>query len=239
MEKKFLFLFVLLTTYAGVQADTIDPELFFVEQATITSSILFPKNITHIPEIPIFCAGNEARYETDHLNKKITFNVLVSKKSVYYYLLICDQVVTHMHEDINFKNLVQYLKVNPDTPYRLYRISLMPPMSLQKTVDAQRLNKREWQIEEMILGPEGALPDQTIIVSYNAHWVSGLEATSTAEFPHIIMRPDLMEYLGGEEALHRSLDQLRLATLDMRLIHAKIKPDFKKHEKTIVAMITR
>lgn len=239
MKKRFLFLLVLLTTYTGAQADTIDPELFFVEQATITSSILFPKNITQLPEIPIFCAGNEAHYEIDHTNKKITFNVLVSKKSASCYLLICDQVVAHMHEDTSFKNLVQYLKVSPGAHYRLYRISLIPPMLLQKSVDAQRLNKREWKIEEMILGPEGALPDQTIIVSYNAHWVSGLETTSTTELPHIVIRPDLIEYLGGEEALRRSLDQLCFTTLDMRLIHAKIKPDFKKHEKTIVAMITR
>lgn len=239
MKIKLSVLVAITLIKTCLHANVIDPEFFFVDQGLTTGSVQFPKTVKHVPNIPMFCAGNKAKREIDHERKKIIFNVLVDKRTIAYYILICERITPQTHEGRDFENLVKYLQVQPNIPYKLYRVSLVAKNFAQKCASENKKNEFMWNIEEMELGTQGRLPDQTIIIHCNPDWIEGLEARSTMELPIIKIRPDILAYVGSEGMLHHHAAKLSLTSLDMDVIHAKIEPDFQLHGPSIVAMVMR
>lgn len=234
--KKILFLSIFMA-FACALTNTrhMDPDLQFVDQIVMTGSIQFPKNIDEIPDIRIYYAGNKLKGERDNTTKKSVFAIPTNKHASVFYILICEHIQAHTQDDI--KNLVHYLKVKPNTPYKLYRIDLVNKPVKHK--ERGFVYEKEWRISQMTLNADGRIPDYAIIICYNPEFVDTIEALSGVELPSIKIRSDLLAYVGSQEALEQHSVELLMASLDMDLIHATIKPDLKKnYEKTIVAMIT-
>lgn len=232
MKKTILFFLVLLSLPAPVFARPKDPDIQFLDQTIIMGTIQFPYTMDEVPPIRIYYAGNKIRGEADHDLKKSTFVLPTDRHCKTYYLLICEHVIPHTQE-----NLVQYLKVRSQSPYKLFVLQLVDKPA--KDPKKPYIREQEWKITKAVLGKESRIPDYAIIICYNPDFIEGLESKSAYQLPIIKIRPDVLTIAGSEDALQQFSIQLLLGSLDNDLIHATIKPDLKTHyQNTVVAMMT-
>jgi len=232
--KKILFNIVLLVTNYGVSwAPSLDPDTQFLDQTVIMGSIQFPTAITEVPHVRIYYAGNKIRSEIDHYLRRAIFSLPTNRTCKTFYLVICEHIQPHTQEE----NLVRYLKIKPNTPYKMYRLDLIQVPS--KDPKRPHAYEREWQIREVRVATDGRIPDYAIIVCYNPDFIGELEVSSHLELPVIKIRPDILTIVGSQEAFQLVSLQALLSSLENDLIHAWATSDVKQnYQKTIIAMIT-
>ncbi len=215
------------------------------EKVLVMGSIQYPMEIEKIPLLRIYCGGNKIKCETSHDNKKLTFAFNEYRGQSEYYILVAEQI-----EFITENNVVLYLKIPMQIPYKLYVVKRIPS-EIQKKNPAG-LNELDiayqWDIQEVRLTEERRIPDNAIIICDNPHHiaevlggVAGSEKSTAYELPKVVMRSDLLQIVGSEKKLHEYADMLRLAAIDSDTIHSwrhSIKSSVNKKAKTIVALTT-
>ena len=209
----------------------------------LMGAIQYPHVIEKVPIVRVYCSGNRIQCVGDE-NKKLTFSIPVSRFQSDFYLLITETI-----EFVTEENVVLYLKVPSNTPYKLYTLQRVPELS--RDVDTSNGSDRSktvyrWNIKEnMQLTENGKIPDNAIIVCTDPEHIYGLEGdfagsdeSAVFELPKLIIRYDLLSFVGSEHELHEISNRLLLSSLDYDAIHAAVPQEINHKAKTVVALAT-
>ncbi len=235
---------VLITaTYIG--AGFFEQRDYFCPNKTLMwGSIQFPKNIEHVPDIRIYYSGQRIKCEINHDLKRITYAIPDTAHKTQFKMLITDNL-----EFASEYNVIKYLKVRQNTPYKFFQVDLVrlnPTLcSLEQQFDNDHVTnsqKMNWYIKEYRNTlDKGRIPDDTIIICCKSSYIDKLESIQETTLPTIKIRPDLIQVAGSEKQLHENADELIISLLDYDTIHAtmhqeEIRPS--SSPKTILSITT-
>ena len=184
-----------------------------------SGTIQFPELIERVPSMRVYYSGNKITCLPSHHSKKLLFSVPEERQRRYFYLLITEKVRFKTEE-----NTIKYLKIDPQSPYKLY--FLVSP----QTPASGKIAKKEdlvWEIGEKRLGTDGRLPDNTIIICCDPKLVETLVGGDLLELPTIMIKETLLDVVGTEKKLHESFEQLLLTLLDIDTLHSPVEPQTK------------
>lgn len=210
----------------------------------LIGAIQYPHVIEKVPIVRVYCSGNRIQCVGDE-NKKLTFSIPVSRFQSGFYLLITETI-----EFVTEDNVVLYLKVPSNTPYKLYTLQRVSELS--KDADTSNIGSDRsktvyrWNVKEnMQLTEDGKIPDNAIIVCTDPDHIYGLEGefagseeSAVFELPKLIIRYDLLSFVGSEHELHEISNRLLLSSLDYDAIHAAVPQEINHKAKTVVALAT-
>lgn len=219
-------------------------DYFCPNKTLMWGSIQFPKTISIVPDIRIYYSGQRIKCETNHDLRRITFAIPDVAHKSNFKLLITDNL-----EFASEFNVIKYLKIRENSPYKFYQIDLAysTPIlcSLEQPFETDtncQQSKTTWQIKEYrnVLD-KGRIPDDTIIVCCKSSYVDHIEGNNTSALPTIKIRSDIVQVAGSEKKLHEIADELIISLLDYDTIHAamhqeEIRPS--TNPKTILAITT-
>jgi hypothetical protein len=197
----------------------------------ILGSIQFPNSITRIPSPRIYCAGKTIPCEIHDKQKKITFDWLNYKSTKQFYLLITESI-THVlkkHPLIERMQTIDYITVPEHQSYKLYHLAWAPNPANPDTYT--------WHITPQLLNEHSRrLPDETIIVLYMPSYVHTLAGGNALELPTIIIKSDVLDLAGSEDALLDQSITLQMACLNSDTIHSPLKHAIKQiGHRTLIA----
>jgi hypothetical protein len=222
-----------------------EPSNYFCPNKTlIWGSIQFPKTVDSVPDIRIYYSGQRIKCETNNDLRRITYAIPDTAHKMNFKLLITDEL-----EFASEFNVIKYLKVRENAPYKLYQIDLIysaPHLcSLEQSCETElncQNTKKSWHIREFRNAlDKGRIPDDTIIVCCKSSYIERLESINSAALPMIKIRPDIVQITGSEKKLHETADELILSLLDYDTIHAamhqeEVRPS--SNPKTILSITT-
>lgn len=231
MKKIFLLAFLLFY---------VEHTICFIEKTVFSGTIQFPVSLKKVPDLRVYCAGRKISGELDHETKKVSFAISDYRQRTFFYLVIVNPNNIGYELTAPKTNTVNYLKINPAEPYKFYAIELVLIPDQKHEATEQKTNTTmvyQWLIKEIELPGTGRLPDDTIIVCYEPHYIERLDGGSSFEFPKIIIKSDIVSTIGSEEKLHQESAKMLISALDLDAIHANIRQEVKQfaHPKTIVA----
>lgn len=219
-------------------------DCFCPNKTLIWGSIQFPKNISAVPDIRIYCSGQKIKCETNQDLKRITFAIPDVAYKTNFKLLITDNL-----EFASEYNVVKYLKVSENASYKFYQLNLITSIphlcSLEQPFELDfncQPSPKSWQIRELrSCLDKGRIPDDTIIVCCKSSYIDHLDGSNATTLPVIKIRPDIVQVVGSEKKLHELSDELIISLLDYDTIHAamhqkEIRPSTSP--KTILAITT-
>lgn len=191
-------------------------------------TIQFPEKLKEIPSLRAYFTGKVLPPEVDQTAKKVSFSLNQDRTSSFFCLLVTES------SNIDFKtkdgNTIEHLKLkDPTQPYVCYTLELVNEQGAYK-----------WLIKEIKLGSNGEIPDSCIIMCYNPLYIDHLEGGSAIELPKIVVKNNLLELIGGSQAVQDHAAELLLSALDLDAIHAKPAPVIQVHHqaKTVLALTT-
>lgn len=205
----------------------IIPNYASASKMLFMGTIQFPHTLQLIPDVRVYCAGNKIKCENQQDSKRISFGIADDRQRTMFHILITNKINVEATE-----NTIKYLKSSKS--YKLFRMQLVQKESFGD--DAQALY--DWDIQELRLGKNKRLPDDTIIIFYNPAYVDALKGGNAIELPTIHIKPNLLDIVGSEKKLHEISDELLLSSLDYEPIHARIKQELQANyqQKTILAV---
>jgi hypothetical protein len=204
MHKRLLSFF-LSSIFLGIPLMTYA----FVDKKMMVGIIQFPKAVQKIPSIRVYCGGKRILCEPDNETKRLVFSLSEKKYQTYFYLLIAKEIDVQAEE-----NTIQYLKIKPGEPYKLYALELV--------VNPHK--NGVWVIKEVLLPSDtGRIPDETIIVYYDPAYFSGLSGGNEVEFPKLLVKNDIIDMVGSELELHDISNKMLVSSLRYDPLHEHIK----------------
>ena len=214
-------------------------------QSLLMGTIQFTKSASLDP-IRIYYGGkiiSTNAYETNI--PKITYEITKNNEQNVFYLLITQTPLKHHlknclndEDDNNTQNTIEYLKIHPETPYKLYELVLTLdtlPEALDQQISPESYH---WNITEVSLSKTGQLPDATIIVNYFATFVKTIKGGNAIELPTIFVDNSLIDQFGTQENFEDALIKLQLTSLDTDMLHAPIRRKMKNDKHRILIMDT-
>lgn len=236
---------IILTNSTAPYPRFSEPQDFFCPNKTLMwGSIQFPKNLATIPDIRIYYSGQRIKCETNNDLKRVTYAVPDVAHKNQFKFLISDKL-----EFTSKKNVIEYLKVSDNAPYKFYQVelaSLNPTLcSLEQPIDNDSNTsnpKMVWRIQEYRNGlNKGRIPDDTIIICCKSSYIEHIEGTNSATLPTIKIRSDIVQMAGSEKKLHEIADELILSLIDYDTIHAAMHQEEIRpisNPKTVLAITT-
>ena len=189
-------------------------------------------------------AGQRIKCEVNHDLKRITFAIPDVAHRTQFNILITDNL-----EFAAEYNVIKYLKVRQNSPYKFYQVELLHSNPLLCSFEQPIENgtdchnpKMMWHIKEYRNAlDKGRIPDDTIIICCKESYIDRLEGTNAATLPTIKIRSDILQLAGSEKNLHEITDELIISLLDYDTIHAamhqeEIRP--ASNPKTVLAITT-
>jgi hypothetical protein len=209
----------------------------------IWGAIQFPKALTTIPDMRIYYSGQRIKCETQQEIKRVTFAIPDSTQKNQFKILITDNL-----EFASEYNVIKYLKIRHNTPYKFYVATLveqtMPLCSLEQ-LDNEGMSSRNvltWHIQEYPNALEKErIPDDTIIICLKASYVEDLDGSNTTMIPTIKIRSDIVQLVGSEQEIHDQANELILSLIDYDTIHAAMHQEEvhpANNPKTVLAITT-
>jgi hypothetical protein len=205
-------------------------------------SIQFPEKLKEIPSLRAYFAGKVIPAEVDQTAKKVSFSLSQERTSSFFCILITEA------SNIDFKtkdgNTIEHLKLKDSSqPYVCYTLELVSeylPTDESTPAGTPKQMAYKWIIKEIKLGGAGEIPDSCVILCYNPLYIDHLEGGSTIELPKLVVKNNLLELMGGSQAVQDHAAQLLLSALDLDAIHAKPTPVIQVHHqaKTVLALTT-
>jgi hypothetical protein len=244
---KSMTLLVIIITMIGVSdcraAYVHTREYFGQNKKMIWGAIQFPKTLTSIPDMRIYYSGQRIKCETQQESKRVTFAIPDSSQKNQFKILITDKV-----EFASEYNVIKYLKVRHNTPYKFYVATLtqqkIPLCSLEQ-LDDDGINSKNiltWHIQEYPNALEKErIPDDTIIICLKASYIEKLDGSNETMLPIIKIRPDIIMLAGSEQRIHDQANELILSLLDYDTIHAAMHQEEvhpANNPKTVLAITT-
>ena len=226
----------------------VDPRHTIYEKNLLMGTIQYPHEVERVPMVRIYCGGNKIKCEANDENKKLTFSVPSTRYQVILYLLITEAI-----EFETENNVVLCLKVPATVPYKLYVLERRKTALQANDEDIcsckmEQKSVYRWVVTEAPLEDGGKIPDNALIICANPDHIgclegeiAGADGSSAYELPKIVMRTDLLSFIGSEDKLHELSDKLLLSSLNWDTIHASVQPEInlpKKTATTIVALTT-
>lgn len=218
-------------------------DYFGPNKKMIWGAIQFPKTLTSIPDMRIYYSGQRIKCETQQDIKRVTFAIPDSAQKNQFKILITDNV-----EFASEYNVIKYLKVRHNTPYKFYLATLIQqtiPLCSLEQLDNEGINSKNiltWHIQEYPNALEKErIPDDTIIICLKASYIERLEGSSETMLPTIKIRSDIVKLAGSEQQLHDQANELILSLLDYDTIHAAMHQEEvhpANNPKTVLAITT-
>ena len=222
-----------------------EPRDYFCPNKTlIWGAIQFPKSVTIVPDIRIYYSGQRIKGEINHDLKRVTYAIPDVAHKTLFKILVTDNL-----EFAAEYNVIKYLKVRENSPYKFYQVELTQSNPVLCSFEQQSgpdstfpSPKTAWHIREFSNGlDKGRIPDDTIIICCKASYINCIEGANTTALPTIKIRSDIIQLAGSEKKLHDISDELVLSLLDYDTIHAamhqeEIRPS--TNPKTILAITT-
>lgn len=213
-------------------------------QSLLMGTIQFTKSASLDP-IRIYYGGkiiSTNAYETGI--PKITYEITKNNEQNIFYLLITQTPLKHQlknclnDDDDSTQNTIEYLKVHPETPYKLYELALTLDTLSETTEQQISPESYHWNIKEVSLSKTGQLPDATIIINYFATFVKMIKGGNAIELPTIFVDNSLIDQFGTQENFEDALIKLQLTSLDTDMLHAPIRRKMKNDKHRILIMDT-
>jgi len=199
-------------------------------------TIEFPKIVNDIPQVCMYQGGERFTCEVDQEGNRACYTLPVEKTCTSFSL-----VITSSLQYESEKNTVQYLKVNPNHPYKFYRMELMKAPRRRYRVPSEKNlpePKDQWIVAQEELEENGRIPDDAIIVLLNADYVETIRADEGFELPTIVIKDDILAIAGSEKKLHDDAIELLLSSLDYNPLHASAKAYTKLDKQKILVAMT-
>jgi len=197
----------------------------------ILGTIQFPNIISHMPIPRIYFAGKTIPCDVHKGEKKITFDLLKYKSTTEFYLLITESITHVLKKNplIVPMHTIDYITIPHEQTYKLYHLMLIE--------DPTQLDTYTWQIIPQLLSEHSSrLPDETIIVLYMPEYVQTVSGGNTLELPSIIIKSDVIDLAGSEDALLDQSIRLQMAGLNSDTIHSPLKQAIKQiGHRTLIA----
>lgn len=195
-----------------------------------SGAIQFPSELKEIPAVRIYLSGNKITSTEQNNTKKTTFTISTCQPNQPLYVLVTENVRWHAEE-----NTIKNLRANPHNTYRFYCLHPTTPNKKDGGIASGY-----WHIQELALDAQGNIPDNTVIVIMDPEWIEDIKGGDSITLPTLHVRPNILELVGSERALHATTESLLLSAIDSDTIHKKInhviKPQY--HMKTVLALTT-
>jgi len=178
----------------------------------IGGTIQFSRDSTAI-ELSVNYSGSQI---TATLHKtaapKITFEIPKGSTQTHFEVLITlakiDCQLKDRPDQIDIQNTPDYIKINPQSPYKYYELDLIDDV---------------WEIKEDRLPATGQIPDRAIIIECYPEWISDFRGGSAVELPTLYLNNAAIERGESDEKFKEDLIKLELTALDSKIIHAPIR----------------
>ncbi|MCK5633137.1 hypothetical protein KAH94_05275 [bacterium] len=198
-----------------------------------------------VPQICIYYCGNNFTCEAHEESKRSYFTLPVDKACTTFSIIIIhlkDLQWVSKKNTVHY-NTVNYYKAKANSSYKFYDLELVKaPFKRYRTPSETLKNKQEkkghWNIEEKKLSAEGKIPDDTIIVLYNAEYVDNLEGNNSFELPTIIIKNDILTLAGSEKKLHDDAIELLLESIDHNPLHSHVQIHTRQDKQKIIIAMT-
>lgn len=182
----------------------------FVTMKSWIGTIQFPFSVNVVPDLRIYDSGTIVKTEINYNNKCISFSLPKNGYQKHFYILIVEA-------DNLYQPAIEHLNIDPKKPYKLYSIECIE----------QKNGLCKWSIKRQAL-PSGRVPDTAMIICYDPAYVDQLVGGTNVELPRIIIKEDILNLVGSEDALHSRSHELLLACLGTDAIHQPIALSVKR-----------
>lgn len=213
-----MILLNLIITYTHSIAIAID------NPTMLSIAIQFPKTLKKTPDVYACKLGCRIELDNDKNGNKISFNFLENRDKAHFWLLIISEVPEFKMVS---SGTVDYLRVEPTQNYKFYSLSLELKTPSNRS---NRIQQPEytWIINECeIPDKQGRLPEDTLIIAYNPHFVDHLAGGSSTELPTIFIRNDILILNGTEDQFYEKSIEILLSSIDYNAIHATIEKEVR------------
>jgi len=211
-------------------------------QSLLMGTIQFTKT-SSVDPIRIYYGGKIISTNTCETGMpKITYEITKSNEQNTFYLLITHTPPKHQLknpiEENDTQNTIDYLKIYPENPYKLYQLTLIPDEISASEQENTTPVSYHWNITEETLPENGQLPDATIIVNYFSSFITTIKGGSAIELPTIFVDNSLADQFESQENFEDALIKLQLASLDTDMFHSPIKRKMKNDKHRVIIMDT-
>lgn len=222
--KKYLstVVFFMLLSFPGSH-DAYAP--FTVYPCTIE----FPKIVKKIPELCIYHGGERFVGEVDTTGRRSCFHLPIDRSCTSFTLLVT--------QDLQFeseKNTVQFLKIDPQQPYKYYSMQLIRASRRRFPGSQQQQEPDQWIIRPSRLSPDGRIPDETIILLMNPSYIDRVEGSNGFELPTLYIKDNVLDLAGSQQELLDQAVELVLSSLDYKPIHANLKTETRQDGEHLI-----
>lgn len=180
--------------------------------SSIGCTIQYTKNSTLVP-LNVICGGTQPVVSTHETTMpKITFEIPKGSDQWHFDLLITAAKIDYQLKTLpaqeDLQNTVDYLKIDPKTPYKYYTLDFIEDV---------------WQITQQELPETGRIPDRTIIIECYPEWIQEIKGGSAVELPTLYLNNAIATLGETEEDFKESLIKLELTALDSKTIHSPMR----------------
>lgn len=209
-----------------------------IEGHSLVAGLLqFAKGST-LDDISVYHCGKTIATQK-HTNglPKITYEIPKSNEETVFYMLICPTAPNYslkkpLHSEEQ-QNTIEYLKIDPKTPYLLYCFTLEHNSSAENQQSAYR-----WQITEETLPETGQIPDSAIIVIYFPSFIKSVKGGNHLEFPTVLIDNSTKDMFGSDEEFEDASIKLQLSSLDLNALHAPTRRKIRADDRRLLIMDT-
>ena len=190
-------------------------------QSLLGGTLQFAKNAT-LDSVHIYHCGKAITTQNHQTTlPKITYEIPKGSEQTFFYLLICPTAPQYSlkqfpDQDVQ-QNTVDHLKIDPNTPYSLYRLEL---------VYDETASYYYWNIIEETL-QNGQIPDMAIIITYFPSFIKDIKGGNQLELPTLFIDNSAIDLFGSQESFDDALLRLQLSSLDLNALHAPTKRKIK------------
>lgn len=207
-------------------------------------AIQFPSTIAKVPTIRIYYGGHKIATTPNNETKQLTFSIPKGINQNSFYLLVTEAIdfsfAKNKYDGSNIVNTINYLKVFPHKPYRLFKFTIHEKSAPTATTLTSPSAKPalEWIVEECTLtSADLRIPDMAIVVCYNPNFIDSiLPKSGIFSLPTITLKQNMLELTGSEAKLHDISDALIMACINTDTIHATLDESIKREKNyTLIA----
>lgn len=199
----------------------------------LTIPVQFPTTLKAIPPIYMYYCGSPIKPDDYNTRNKLLFSFLENRMRTRFWLVVTD---TMPKLEMLIDNTVDYLKIDSSRNYKFYALTLMA----KEIANTEKI-EYVWNVQEgPIPAKNGRLPDDTLILNYNADFVDRLEGGNAIELPTIVIKQDIVKLAGSEKSLDLLHEQSIMTAIDYNAIHAPLEQEVCYHSdpKTIITITT-
>lgn len=201
-------------------------------QSLLGGSLQFAKNAT-LDDVNIYHCGKTINTQKHAVSMpKITYEIPKGNEQTEFFILICPTAPKYNLKKFpnqeEQQNTIDYLKIDPKTPYLLYKLELQN----------NETSGFYWQITEKKLPETGQIPDTTIIMTYFPSFIKAIKGGNQLELPTIFIDNSATDIFGSEENFEEAVIKMQLSSLDLNALHAPTKRKVKADNRRLLIMDT-